>query len=193
MIIFFASFQKIFLKMLNGSIKSALLNPWCAKDSPEKNIYSAIPCLSNTLWFFRVFLYVIFFYWFFSKLHEELGNSREEISILHSERERYQETMKKAFMRGVCALNVEAMNMFQGSEEEHTGGWLLLMDHYQWYIGGSWYFYMYFITFPLQILNFKYYLYARLKTRCTMVGLSVRLWSLVSATSKKPQSGITWA
>ncbi|CAB1319918.1 unnamed protein product [Coregonus sp. 'balchen'] len=34
---------------------------------------------------------------------------------LHSEKERYEESMKKAFMRGVCALNMEALSMF------HTG------------------------------------------------------------------------
>lgn len=36
---------------------------------------------------------------------------------LHEERERYEETMKKAFMRGVCALNLEAMTMFNEGEE----------------------------------------------------------------------------
>lgn len=38
---------------------------------------------------------------------------------LHAEREIYEETMKKAFMRGVCALNLEAMHMFRepGSED----------------------------------------------------------------------------
>ncbi|KAK6178513.1 hypothetical protein SNE40_013291 [Patella caerulea] len=54
-------------------------------------------------------------------LNEELDNRGHEISILHSERDKYEETMKKAFMRGVCALNLEAMNMFHGSEEEHSG------------------------------------------------------------------------
>lgn len=38
--------------------------------------------------------------------------SREEVISLHREREHYEENMKKAFMRGVCALNMEAMNMF---------------------------------------------------------------------------------
>lgn len=39
--------------------------------------------------------------------------ARLEIASLHSERDRYEETMKKAFMRGVCALNMEAMSMFK--------------------------------------------------------------------------------
>ena len=39
------------------------------------------------------------------------------MSRLHAERERYEETMKKAFMRGVCALNMEAMSMFQEAEQ----------------------------------------------------------------------------
>ena len=43
--------------------------------------------------------------------------ARMEIARLHAERERYEETMKKAFMRGVCALNLEAMSMFREGEE----------------------------------------------------------------------------
>lgn len=35
---------------------------------------------------------------------------------LHAERDHYEETMKKAFMRGVCALNMEAMTMFHDGE-----------------------------------------------------------------------------
>ena len=35
---------------------------------------------------------------------------------LHIQREHYEEAMKKAFMRGVCALNMEAMSMFHGDE-----------------------------------------------------------------------------
>ena len=36
---------------------------------------------------------------------------------MHRERECYEETMKKAFMRGVCALNMEAMTMFREGQE----------------------------------------------------------------------------
>ena len=35
---------------------------------------------------------------------------------MHQERDHYEEAMKKAFMRGVCALNLEAMTMFQESD-----------------------------------------------------------------------------
>ncbi|MGH0161159.1 UNVERIFIED_CONTAM: hypothetical protein FKN15_040641 [Acipenser sinensis] len=50
------------------------------------------------------------------ELSEALEQARCEIQQLHSERERYEESMKKAFMRGVCALNMEAMTMFNGRE-----------------------------------------------------------------------------
>jgi len=49
--------------------------------------------------------------------NRELEIARTEIAQLHAERERYEETMKKAFMRGVCALNLEAMSMFREGEE----------------------------------------------------------------------------
>ena len=49
--------------------------------------------------------------------NRELEMARTEIAHLHAERERYEETMKKAFMRGVCALNLEAMSMFREGEE----------------------------------------------------------------------------
>ena len=35
------------------------------------------------------------------------------MTVLKAERELYEENMKKAFMRGVCALNLEAMTMFR--------------------------------------------------------------------------------
>ncbi|XP_007559368.1 centrosomal protein POC5 [Poecilia formosa] len=47
---------------------------------------------------------------------EALEKAEAEIQRLHVERERYEESMKKAFMRGVCALNMEALNMFQSTE-----------------------------------------------------------------------------
>ncbi|XP_030647711.1 centrosomal protein POC5 [Chanos chanos] len=46
---------------------------------------------------------------------EALEKAQAEIQRLHTERERYEDSMKKAFMRGVCALNIEALTMF------HTG------------------------------------------------------------------------
>lgn len=52
------------------------------------------------------------------QLDEKYSSSREEVMSLHRERENYEENMKKAFMRGVCALNMEAMNMFHEPEAE---------------------------------------------------------------------------
>ncbi|NXR03417.1 POC5 protein, partial [Sagittarius serpentarius] len=49
-----------------------------------------------------------------AELTANLEQTKAEILRLHSEREQYEDTMKKAFMRGVCALNLEAMTMFQG-------------------------------------------------------------------------------
>jgi centrosomal protein POC5 len=49
--------------------------------------------------------------------NEALAAVRAEVARLSTERERYEETMKKAFMRGVCALNMEAMAMFHESSE----------------------------------------------------------------------------
>ncbi|XP_038077562.1 centrosomal protein POC5-like isoform X2 [Patiria miniata] len=56
-----------------------------------------------------------------ASLNEALESSRAEVTRLHSEREMYEETMKKAFMRGVCALNLEAMTMFHENEENDGG------------------------------------------------------------------------
>uniref|UniRef100_A0A8C4N5Y3 Centrosomal protein POC5 n=1 Tax=Eptatretus burgeri TaxID=7764 RepID=A0A8C4N5Y3_EPTBU len=39
-----------------------------------------------------------------------------EVTRLLNEREQYEGTMKKAFMRGVCALNLEALNIFQEND-----------------------------------------------------------------------------
>ncbi|XP_035748710.1 centrosomal protein POC5 isoform X3 [Egretta garzetta] len=50
------------------------------------------------------------------ELTATLEQTKAEIMRLHSEREQYEDTMKKAFMRGVCALNLEAMTMFQGKD-----------------------------------------------------------------------------
>uniref|UniRef100_A0A8C0GV33 Centrosomal protein POC5 n=1 Tax=Chelonoidis abingdonii TaxID=106734 RepID=A0A8C0GV33_CHEAB len=51
-----------------------------------------------------------------AELNVALEEAKADILKLHSEREQYEGTMKKAFMRGVCALNLEAMTMFQGKE-----------------------------------------------------------------------------
>ncbi|XP_051529546.1 centrosomal protein POC5-like isoform X1 [Myxocyprinus asiaticus] len=47
---------------------------------------------------------------------EELQKAQAEIQRLHTEREHYEDSMKKAFMRGVCALNIEALSMFNTGE-----------------------------------------------------------------------------
>ncbi|XP_019956600.2 centrosomal protein POC5 [Paralichthys olivaceus] len=47
---------------------------------------------------------------------EEIEKAQAEIQRLRLERERYEESMKKAFMRGVCALNMEALSMFHTTE-----------------------------------------------------------------------------
>ncbi|KAM3939586.1 centrosomal protein POC5 [Leptodactylus fuscus] len=51
-----------------------------------------------------------------AQLSGALEEARAEVSRLHAERGQFEGSMKKAFMRGVCALNMEAMSMFQGRE-----------------------------------------------------------------------------
>ncbi|NXJ85681.1 POC5 protein, partial [Trogon melanurus] len=48
-----------------------------------------------------------------AELTATLEQTKAEILRLHGEREEYEDTMKKALMRGVCALNLEAMTVFQ--------------------------------------------------------------------------------
>ena len=42
---------------------------------------------------------------------------------MRSERDAFAEEMKTAFMRGVCALNMEAMSMFKDHKTTPTGGY----------------------------------------------------------------------
>lgn len=51
-----------------------------------------------------------------AQCNESIEEARAEIQRLHGDREHFEGSMKKAFMRGVCALNMEAMTMFQGRE-----------------------------------------------------------------------------
>ncbi|XP_050842854.1 centrosomal protein POC5 isoform X1 [Serinus canaria] len=51
-----------------------------------------------------------------AELTAALELTRAEVLRLHTERDQYEDTMKKAFMRGVCALNLEAMTMFQSKD-----------------------------------------------------------------------------
>ncbi|XP_068952354.1 centrosomal protein POC5 isoform X2 [Petaurus breviceps papuanus] len=50
-------------------------------------------------------------------LNANLEAARTEIQKLQCEKEQFEESMKKAFMRGVCALNLEAMSIFQGRSD----------------------------------------------------------------------------
>lgn len=47
---------------------------------------------------------------------QALEKAQAEIHRLRIEREQSEESMKKAFMRGVCALNMEALSMFHSTE-----------------------------------------------------------------------------
>ncbi|XP_061413973.1 centrosomal protein POC5 isoform X3 [Lethenteron reissneri] len=55
-------------------------------------------------------------------LNEALVEAQGKMAQLQGEREHYNEAMKKAFMRGVCALNLEAMSMFQDNERRLEAG-----------------------------------------------------------------------
>uniref|UniRef100_A0A8C2WSN3 Centrosomal protein POC5 n=1 Tax=Cyclopterus lumpus TaxID=8103 RepID=A0A8C2WSN3_CYCLU len=50
-----------------------------------------------------------------------IEKAQAENQRLRLERERYEESMKKAFMRGVCALNMEALGMFHTTEGRPGG------------------------------------------------------------------------
>ncbi|KAJ6669839.1 hypothetical protein lerEdw1_000388 [Lerista edwardsae] len=50
------------------------------------------------------------------ELNAALEQARAELADVLNRRQDYEDTMKKAFMRGVCALNMEAMTIFQGKE-----------------------------------------------------------------------------
>ncbi|KAM5168906.1 centrosomal protein POC5 isoform 3-T3 [Callospermophilus lateralis] len=52
-----------------------------------------------------------------SMLSGALENAKTEIQRMQQEKEHFEDSMKKAFMRGVCALNLEAMTMFQNRND----------------------------------------------------------------------------
>uniref|UniRef100_A0A8C5TX48 Centrosomal protein POC5 n=1 Tax=Malurus cyaneus samueli TaxID=2593467 RepID=A0A8C5TX48_9PASS len=58
-----------------------------------------------------------------AELVANLEQSKTEILRLHNDRDEYEDTMKKAFMRGVCALNLEAMTMFQCKDSRPDPGY----------------------------------------------------------------------
>ena len=47
----------------------------------------------------------------------EIATLEQKVSFLQQERGQYAEQVRKAFMRGVCALNMETMSAF-GPEED---------------------------------------------------------------------------
>ncbi|XP_063996222.1 centrosomal protein POC5 isoform X1 [Pogoniulus pusillus] len=57
-----------------------------------------------------------------AELTAALEETKAEILRMQSEREQYEGTMKKAFLRGVCALNMEAMTIFQGKDSSTESG-----------------------------------------------------------------------
>lgn len=67
----------------------------------------------------------------FCQMQHSLDSSQQEVAQLKAERDLYEENMKKAFMRGVCALNLEAMSMFrqQDPPHPHTNGYHSDGDH----------------------------------------------------------------
>ncbi|XP_060091818.1 centrosomal protein POC5 isoform X2 [Heteronotia binoei] len=50
------------------------------------------------------------------ELNAALDEARNKLLEMQNKRQDYEDAMKKAFMRGVCALNLEAMTIFQGKE-----------------------------------------------------------------------------
>jgi centrosomal protein POC5 len=51
------------------------------------------------------------------QLSGALENAKAEIQKMQQEKDHFEDSMKKAFMRGVCALNLEAMTIFQNKNE----------------------------------------------------------------------------
>ena len=49
-------------------------------------------------------------------MQQSLDESRVEVQAMKQQRDLFADNMKRAFMRGVCALNMEAMTMFNSSK-----------------------------------------------------------------------------
>ncbi|CAL1546723.1 unnamed protein product [Lymnaea stagnalis] len=54
-------------------------------------------------------------------LNSHIATLEEKIRVLQCDREQYGQQVKKAFMRGVCALNMEAMSAFGAEETPRSG------------------------------------------------------------------------
>ncbi|KAK7808603.1 hypothetical protein U0070_010002 [Myodes glareolus] len=71
----------------------------------------------------RAELMKTFFHWRISHVKSRqdlsgaLENAKAEIQRMQQEKEHFEDSMKKAFMRGVCALNLEAMTIFQNKND----------------------------------------------------------------------------
>lgn len=61
-----------------------------------------------------------------------MENAKAEIVRMQQEKEHFEDSMKKAFMRGVCALNLEAMTIFQSRGD---AGWCLQPLPSGWELG----------------------------------------------------------
>ncbi|XP_058421354.1 centrosomal protein POC5 isoform X4 [Diceros bicornis minor] len=67
----------------------------------------------------RIELMRTFFHWRIGHVKSRqdlsgaLENAKAEIQRMQHEKEHFEDSMRKAFMRGVCALNLEAMTIFQ--------------------------------------------------------------------------------
>ena len=55
-------------------------------------------------------------------MQKSLDAARVDVQQMKAERDLFAENMKKAFMRGVCALNLEAMTMFHSGGGSSEGG-----------------------------------------------------------------------
>ena len=55
-------------------------------------------------------------------MQKSLDEARVDVQQMKAERDLFAENMKKAFMRGVCALNLEAMTMFHSGSGRNEGG-----------------------------------------------------------------------
>lgn len=63
-------------------------------------------------------------------LTSSLNDAHAEIEVYKQRKAEYEENMKKAFMRGVCALNMEAMSMWKVGDEDGTAAMLQMPENF---------------------------------------------------------------
>ena len=56
------------------------------------------------------------------QMQRSLDEARADVVQMKAQRDLFADNMKKAFMRGVCALNLEAMTMFHTGSAGNGGG-----------------------------------------------------------------------